>query len=443
MRRWGRGRNWGSAVILGLGALLLLTGINFLRADSNGSRGRHDQGPIDPAVKNAKRLVDEGREIFRYDTFGDEAFWGGKLRLHEAIRTVSPRTALTVGLKVDEEKLPGNIKAALRRGDVNLDDPAVTLALLELNAVVGVTGFFDRGRNLKSIGIQCAMCHSTVDDSFAPGIGKRLDGWPNRDLDVGTIISLSPDLSVFTELLKVDDATVRQVLRSWGPGKFDATLTLDGKAFRPDGKPAATLIPPAFGLAGVNLHTSTGWGSVSHWNALVAVLEMHGQGTFYDPRLNDKEKFPVASQSGAADVRNDPDRVTPKLAALQMYQLALPVPNRKRLLDRNFKAQRGKEIFETKAQCTRCHVPPIYTEPGWNMHRPEEICVDDFQAKRSPDDHYRTTPLGGLFTREKGGYYHDGRFKTLESVVEHYNSCMDLGLFESERTDLVEYLKSF
>ena len=436
-------RGWGSAMILGIGALLLLTGINLLWADSDNERGRRAQDPNDPAGKDMQALVNEGREIFRYDTFGDEAFWGGKLKLHEAIRTVSPRTALTVGLKVDEEKLPANLKAAIARGAVNLDDPKVTEALLQLNAVVGVTGFFDKSKSLTSIGIQCSLCHSTVDDSFAPGIGKRLDGWANRDLDVGTIIALAPDLSEFTELLKVDDATVRTVLRSWGPGKFDATLAFDGKAFRPDGKSAATMIPPAFGLAGVNLHTSTGWGSITHWNALVAVLEMHGQGNFYDPRLNDAEKFPVAARSGLGNVRHDPDLVTPKLAALQMYQLSLPVPNRKELLDRNFKAQRGREIFETKAQCTRCHVPPTYTDPGWNMHTPEEVCVDDFQAKRSPDEHYRTAPLGGLFTRAKGGYYHDGRFKTLESVVEHYNSCMDLGLFDSEREDLVEYLKSF
>jgi cytochrome c peroxidase len=235
---------------------------------------------------------------------------------------------------------------------------------------------------------------------------------------------------------------VRQVLRSWGPGKFDAQLSFDGKAFRPDGKSAATLIPAAFGMGGVNLHTYTGWGSVSHWNALVAVLEMHGKGTFYDPRLNNKEQFPVAARAGFGNVRSDEDLVTPKLAALQMYQLALVVPKPK-FNPFNFAAIRGKTVFETKAQCTQCHVPPIYTEPGWNMHTPAEICVDSFQADRSPDRAYRTTPLGGLQAREKGGFYHDGRFKTLGEVVDHYNSCKALGLLDGERNDLVEYLKTF
>ena len=396
----------------------------------------------DPAVRNARQLVERGREIFRYDTFGDEALWGGSLKLHEAVKTLSPRVALSVGLKVDSERLPGSIQAAIRNGKVDIDDPAVTHTLLKLGAVVGITGFFDKSGNLNSIGIQCALCHSTVDNSLAPGIGLRRDGWPNRDLDVGTVISLAPDLSYFTKLLEVDDATVRKVLRSWGPGKFDAQLAFDGKAFRPDGKSAATLLPAAFGMGGVNLHTYTGWGSVSHWNALVAVLEMHGQGTFYDPRLNDKEQFPIAAKAGFGNVRSNPDLVTSKLAALQMYQLALPVPQA-RLDPFNYAAIRGKEIFETKAQCAQCHVPPLYTEPGWNMHTAKEICIDEFQAGRSPDRAYRTTPLGGLHTREKGGYYHDGRFQSLGEVVDHYNSCKSLGLLDGERNDLVEYLKTF
>lgn len=422
------------------GGAILLSGLAWL-TPSKGVYAQEDKR--DAAVKNAERLTAEGREIFRYDTFGDEAFWGGKLRLHESIRQVSPRTALAVGLKVDSENLPPEVRAAIRNGKVNIDDPAVTQTLLKLNAVVGVKGIFDESGNLKSMGVQCALCHSTVDDSIASGIGKRRDGWPNRDLNVGAIIALAPDLSVFTELLGADDATVRQVLRSWGPGKFDAQLAFDGKAFRPDGKPAATVIPPAFGLGGVNLHTSTGWGSVSHWNALVAVLEMHGQGTFYDPRLNDAEKFPIAAKAGFGNVRSDPDLVTPKLAALQMYQLALPVPDKKTVSIFDYAAQRGQRLFEGKAQCVQCHVPPTYTEPGWNMHKPEEVCVDDFQAKRSPDGAYRTTPLGGLSTREKGGYYHDGRFQSLGQVVDHYNACKGLGLSDSERNDLVEYLKTF
>jgi len=199
-----------------------------------------------------------GRKIFRFDTFGDQAFWGDTLKLHQAIEGadhggigpgVGPGTALAVGLKVDVDALPQPLKQKLAAGRVDLNDPANTLALLQLNAVVGVTGFFDQQQRLISMGIQCALCHSTVDNSFAPGIGRRLDGWPNRDLNVGAIINLSPDLSAFTNALQVDDATVRSVLLSWGPGKFDAALLLDGKAFRPDGKSAATLIPAAFGLA--------------------------------------------------------------------------------------------------------------------------------------------------------------------------------------------------
>lgn len=423
-------------LIAAIGLVLAWTSRD-LRAQDEASADRKDL-----TVRNARQLVERGREIFRYDTFGDETFWGGSLKLHEAVKTLSPRAALSVGLKVDSERLPANIQAAIRNGKVDIDDPAVTQTLLRLGAVVGVTGFFDKSGNLNSMGIQCALCHSTVDNSMAPGIGLRRDGWPNRDLDVGTAISLAPDLSYFSKLLGADDATVRKVLRSWGPGKFDAQLAFDGKAFRPDGKSAATLLPPAFGMGGVNLHTYTGWGSVSHWNALVAVLEMHGQGTFYDPRLNDKEQFPIAAKAGFGNVRSNPDLVTSKLAALQMYQLALPVPQA-RVDQFNYAAIRGKEIFETKAQCAQCHVPPVYTEPGWNMHTAKEICIDEFQAGRSPDRAYRTTPLGGLHTREKGGYYHDGRFQSLGEVVDHYNSCRSLGLLDGERNDLVEYLKTF
>ena len=399
----------------------------------------------------AAELIRSGRRTFRHDTFGDEAFWGGLLRLHEAIAGeklggvgpgVSPATALDVGLKVDVDALPASVVDALKKGQVDLNDPATTLTLLRLDSVVGVRGFFDRSGRIASMGIQCALCHSTVDNSLAPGIGHRLDGWANRDLNVGAIVALAPDLSPLTSLLGVDDATVRTVLNSWGPGKFDAALVLDGKAFRPDGKPAATLIPPAFGLAGVNLHTSTGWGSVTHWNGLVANLEMHGQGTFYDPRLDDAAKFPVAAAHGFGDVRSDVDRITPKLAALHFYQLALPAPEPPPGSFDHPAAARGRRLFVGRADCARCHVPPIYTEPGWNMHTPAEIGVDDFQARRSPDERYRTTPLKGLWSHQKGGFYHDGRFATLRDVVEHYDSFLGLGLGASDKADLVEYLKS-
>jgi hypothetical protein len=433
--------------------ILLLFGAGFVEFTTDAcNRSGQILAPFDEIIcQNTVDSLNRGRQIFRYDTFGDELFWGDSLRLHEAIKGeelggvgpgVSPNTALGVGLKVDVDSLPRSLRRAIARGEVDLDDPATTLALLELDAVVGVTGFFDNDSNLVSMGIQCAFCHATVDDSFAPGIGHRLDGWANRDLNVGAIVALAPNLEPFTDLLGVDEETVREVLLSWGPGKFDAELILDGKAFRPDGGSAATLIPPAFGLAGVNLHTWTGWGSVTHWNAFVSNLEMHGQGTFYDPRLNDADKFPIAAANGFGNIRNDPDLITSKLADLHFYQLAIPAPKSPSGSFDEEAASHGAEIFVGKADCARCHVPPLFTEPGWNMHTPEEIGIDAFQALRSPDEHYRTSPLKGLWTHTKGGFYHDGRFATLEEVIEHYNEFFDLGLSEQEIEDLIQYLLS-
>lgn len=410
-----------------------------------------DQNDLKTSI-NASRMVDQGKSTFRFDTFGDQAFWGDTLRLHEAIEGsklggvgpgVSPATALAVGLKVDEDALPSSLVRALKAGKVNLNDPATTVALLKLNAVVGVTGFFDDdNRTLKSVGIQCALCHSTVDNAFAPGIGHRLDGWANRDLNVGAIVALAPNLQPFADLLGVDQATVRKVLNSWGPGHFDAELGFDGKAFRPDGKTAAVLIPPAFGLAGVNLHTWTGWGSVPYWNALVANLEMHGKGNFFDPRLDNAAQFPVAAKAGFGNVRNDPDLISPKLPALHFYQLAIAAPAPPKNSFNHAEAAEGQKLFAGKAQCSTCHVPPTMTEPGWNMHTADDICIDDFQASRAPDDRYRTSPLNGLWTHTKGGFYHDGRFPTLLDVVNHYDSCKNLGLAADEKTDLVQYLLS-
>jgi hypothetical protein len=402
-------------------------------------------------ITNARQLVEKGRQTFRFDTFGDESFWGDALQLHQAIKGaklggvgpgLSPNAALGLGLKLDVDLLPPAVTNQLRTGKVNLDDPATTVALLKLNAVVGLTGFFDSAGNLQSIGIQCSLCHSTVDDSFAPGIGHRLDGWANRDLNVGAITALAPDLSSVATLLGVDQEAVRKVLNSWGPGKFDASLLMDGKAFRPDGKSAATLLPPAFGLAGVNLHTWTGWGSVTYWNAFVANLEMHGKGTFFDPRLNDPVQFPIAAAAGFGNLRNDPDLITSKLAALHFYQLAIPAPKPPKGSFDPVAAASGEVIFNTKADCARCHVPPLFTEPGWNMHTPDEIGIDDFQSNRAPDRRYRTSPLKGLWTHQKGGFFHDGRFATLREVVDHYNNFFALGLNEQEVKDLIEYLKS-
>ena len=400
---------------------------------------------------NAQRMLVEGKQTFRFDTFGDEAFWTDALQLHRAIAGaanggvgpgVSPATALAVGLKVDSDALPQSLVSQLKHGRVNLDDPATTLALLKLNAVVGVKGTFRADGSLQSVGITCALCHSTVDNSFAPGIGQRLDGWAARDLNVGAIVALSPNLTPVATLLGVDVPTVKTVLQSWGPGKFDAELFLDGKAFRPDGKSAATLIPPAFGLVGVNLHTWTGWGSVTHWNAFVANLEMHGQGTFYDPRLNDPVKFPIAAREGFGNVRSNPDLISPKLPALHFYQLAIPAPAAPAGSFDPAAAARGAALFNGQAKCAVCHVPPTFTEPGWNMHTAEEIGIDDFQAKRSPDERYRTSPLKGLWTHQKGGFYHDGRFATLRDVIEHYNTFLGTNLTDQQKSDLVEYLKS-
>jgi hypothetical protein len=402
-------------------------------------------------VAPSQETFSEGQQTFRFDTFGDQGFWGGTLQLHKAIEGsrfggvgsgISPRAALALGLKVDVDALPPALQDQLRKGQVNLDDPAVTIALLKLNAVVGLTGYVNSQGGLSSVGIQCALCHSTVNDSLAPGIGSRLDGWANRDLKVGTIIAASPNLQPIADLLGVDVATVKTVLNSWGPGKFDAELFMDGKAFRPDGRSAATLIPPAFGLAGVNLHTWTGWGSVPYWNAFVANLEMHGKGKFFDSRLDNAEQFPIAAANGFGHVNNEPDLISSKLPALQIYQLGIPAPAPPKGSFDQQAARRGGEVFSAKGKCATCHMEPVMTESGWNMHSGSDVCVDDFQANRAPDKKYRTSPLGGLWTHTKGGFYHDGRFATLTDVVNHYDSCMSLGLSTSEKSDLVEYLKS-
>jgi hypothetical protein len=423
---------------------------------------------------NVASMIDQGRQTFRFDTFGDEAFWGDQLQLHRAIEGsrfggvgpgISPKAALDLGLKVDVDALPGNIVGALNANNINLDDPAVTLALLKANAVVGLTGFFNADGSLKSIGIQCALCHSTVDNSLTFGIGHRLDGWANRDLDVGKIVAAAPNLTPFSTLLGVPVETVKTVLQSWGPGKFDAELILDGKAFNPqqvtDGivtgtnVPGATLLPNAYGLAGFNQHTWTGaWGTVTYWNAFVANLEMHGIGRFFDPRLNSPQ-FPIAAANGFGDlphINPENDRITSKLPALHFYQLGIPAPTPQ--AGRDFDAaaaKRGDALFSGTARCNDCHVDPLWTEPGWNLHRPDEIGIDSFQADRAPDHRYKTMNLAALFVREnglfmrasnKGRYYHDGRFATLLDVINHYNTHFSLGLSDAEKHDLVEYLKS-
>lgn len=444
-----RPRRWiGTLGILALGGVVAMG--YQATAEPQAARPAVQKGPS-PAGEHAKTLADQGRHVFRYSTFGDQVFWGGTLQLHDAIAGqdnggvgpgVSPKTALAVGLKVDVKKLPASVKQALAQGKVDLDDPAVTLALLKLNSVVGVKGFFNSDGTLRTVGIECALCHSTVDDSFAPGIGNRLDGWANRDLNVGAIVSLAPNLQPIADLLHTDVDTVKKVLAAWGPGKFDAELFMDGKAFRPDGTTAATLLPPAFGLQGVNLHTSTGWGSVTYWNAFVANLEMHGQGNFYDPRLDNADQFPIAAENGFGHVKSPVDKISPKLPALAAYQLALVAPPAPKGSFSPAAAARGKSLFMGQAQCSTCHVPPTFTEPGFDMHTGEEIGIDNFQADRSPTHMYRTSPLKGLWSHQKGGFYHDGRFPELGDVVQHYNDTFGLGLTSDQQRDLVEYLKS-
>jgi hypothetical protein len=441
-----------TAVVLFTSVFLLFAAAWLLSNKSvNASPQATTTSPIDQQNNNSMTaMFNQGRQIFRYDTFGDEAFWGGALRLHQAIAGekqggvgpgVSPKTALSVGLKVDADALPAALVEQIKAGKVDLDDPATTLALLKLNSVVGVTGVFDAQGKLTGMGIQCALCHSTVDNSFAPGIGHRLDGWPNRDLNVGAIVALAPNLQPVADLLGVDVPTVKKVLNSWGPGKYDAELDQDVKAFQPNGKSAATLLPAAFGLAGVNDATYTGWGSVTYWNAYVANTQMHGKGAFSEPRLT-VTQFPVVARSHYNQVRNSDDQITSKLGALQFYQLGLAAPKPPEGSYNKAEAELGKVLFSGKANCASCHVPNLYTEPGSSLHTPAEIGIDDFHASRSPTGKYRTTPLRGLWTHQKGGFYHDGRFQTLDEVIVHYDQHFKLQLTDQEKKDLAEFLKS-
>jgi cytochrome c553 len=410
-----------------------------------------DAPPARDEIKEyADALFSDGKKIFRDDTFGSEAFWGDQLRLHtsiagEKLGGVGPgltaRQALSLGLKVDVERLPQSVVQALQAGQVDLDQPATTIALLKADAVVGVKAILD-GDRVSSMGITCAFCHSTVDNSFTSGIGRRLDGWPNRDLNVGEIVAFSPSVKPIADALGLSEDTVRTVLRSWGPGKYDAELDKDGKAFQPDGRSAATVLPAAFGLAGQNMHTYTGWGSVPYWNAYVAVTQMHGQGTFVDSRLDDAGKFPLAAKAGTGNLRPAQDLVTAKLPALHYYQISIPAPKAPTGSFDVAAAARGQAVFNGKAMCATCHVPPLYSEPGHKLHKGAAIGIDNFHADRSPTGAYRTTPLKGLFTREKGGFYHDGRFKDYDAVINHYKPVLGFQLSSTEQSDLIQFLKS-
>ena len=368
----------------------------------------------------------DGQTIFRFDTFGDEQLWTDVLRMHEVLPSVDPATALAVGLKVDVDALPREVVAALRAGQVDLKDPAVTLELLRLNAVVGVKGAVDQAGHLTKVGITCALCHSSVDDSFAPGIGKRLDGWANRDLNVGAIVALSPVL---------DDATKAEFTK-WGPGKYDPRHhAFDGVNIIPLNSPSVPIvIPPIYGLRGVEFETFTGDGAISYWNSYVGVGQMGGKGRFNDPRIG-------------LFINQTPDLVTPKLSALLDYQLSLRTPKPQEGSFNHDAADRGKALFRNRAGCASCHQAPNLTDVVSGpmratplLHDPIETGMDPTYAERTATGKYRTTPLRGLL--QHAPYFHDGSAPDLRAVVEHYDAFLGLKLTAAEKADLVEYLKS-
>ena len=368
-----------------------------------------------PGPANDAALTAEGKTIFRQDTFGDETFWTDTLRMHEVIATgVSPKTALSVGLKVDMDALPQAVSDAIKNGQVNLDDPATTVTLLKLGAVVGVIGQVDASNHLTRVGVTCALCHSTVDNAFTAGIGHRLDGWANRDLNVGAIIALSPALP----------ADKKAVYNSWGKGMYDPRFNFDGQNM-------PVVIPPAFGLRNVAREIYTGDDTVSYWNLYVGVTQMHGHGTFVDPRI-------------AVSVHNPPENLgTAKLAGLRAYQFSIDKP-----IATGFDAAaaaRGRTVFEGAGTCSTCHVGATLTDVNsGKLHTAAEVGQDPAYAQRSATKLYRTTPLRGLFhpPQLQGPYFHDGKAKTLAEVVDHYVTTRGLTLTAQQKTDLIEYLKS-
>jgi len=365
-----------------------------------------DNGPNEPTPNQ----LAQGQQTFRFDTFGDETFWTDTLRIHEVITSsVSPVAALAVGLKVDADVLPPGI---LETADLN--SPATTVALLKLNAVVGLKGTVEtiNGQDtLTRIGITCALCHSTVNNSMAAGVGQRLDGWPNLDLNPGAIIALSPALS----------GAQKAVYNSWGPGKYDARYNFDGQ-----NDPA--VIPPAYGLAGVNSVTYTGDGDrPAYWNRYVAVTQMHGHGSFAEPRLG-------------INVSNPPDQVEAKLPDLEAYQLSLSAPAPPAGSFDGAAAARGQAVFAGAGQCSTCHTGSTFTDANTRLHPPTEVPTDPTHAQRSATKMYRTTPLRGL--GQHAPYFHDGSAATLPDLVDRYDSAKNLQLTPQQKADLVEYLKS-
>jgi cytochrome c5 len=380
-----------------------------------------------PATGAPPANFSDGKSIFRFDPFGDQQLWTDFLRLHEAIATLSPAAALAAGLKVDADTLPPAIINALQAGQVDLNDPAVTIQLLQLDAVVGVVGNVNPNGKLTSVGITCALCHSTVDNSFAPGIGKRLDGWGNRDLNVGAIVALSPVL----------DPGLKAELNGWGPGRYDPRHHIfNGTNLIVLNTPSLpVVIPSIFGLQGVNFETFTGDGPISYWNAYVGISQMGGHGNFTDPRI------------GVTITQTPPDQVTPKLPALLAYQLSLQTPPPPAKSFNAPAARRGEALFDGAARCSSCHIPPLYTDVNNGadsstplLHLPSEVGQDPRYAQRSATKLYRTTPLRALWQHPP--YFHDGSAADLLAVVNRYDKLFSLNLTDRQKADLVEFLKS-
>jgi cytochrome c5 len=375
----------------------------------------------DAAAANAA-LVAQGQQIFRFDTFGDETKWTDTLRMHEVITAaVDPTTALSVGLKVDAEALPAAVVTGIQNGTISLTSPATTIALLKLNAVVGLKGTVETiagTDTLTHVGTTCALCHSTVDNSFAPGIGKRLDGWPNRDLNPGAIIALSPAL----------DAATKAIFNSWGPGKYDPRFNLDGKN-------GPQVIPPAYGLAGINSITSTGDGAdIAYWNRYVGVTQMGGHGSFSEPR------------TGVNVTNGTDDLISAKLPALQAYQLSIAAPPPPAGSFDPVAAARGQLVFNGAGTCSTCHSGSELTDANTRLHAASEVVSEPeaagvpSYASRSATKQYRTAPLHGLW--QHAPYFHNGSAATLDAVVQTYNTRKSLGLSAADASDLVAYLKS-
>ena len=374
----------------------------------------------------ARAAGQDGRAIFRFDTFGDEQLWTDTLRMHEVIATLPPATALSVGLKVDVDALPPAIVTALEDGKVDLTAPAVTIELLRLNAIVGVKGTVSATGQLTSVGTTCALCHSSVDDSFAPGIGRRLDGWANVDLNVGAIVALSPAI----------DEPTKAEFRTWGAGKYDPRHhAFDGKNLIALNSPTLpVVIPPIYGLKGVGFETFTADGPISYWNSYVGVGQMGGKGNFTDSRIG-------------VEIAQTPDLVTPKLPALLAYQLSLRTPTAPKGSFDPQAANRGRDLFRNEARCSTCHAGPTFTDvlsgqtPGDPfLHDPAEVGMDGGYAARSATRKYRTTPLRALWQHPP--YFHDGSAPTLVAVVDHYDRLFGLNLDARQKADLIEYLKS-